>query len=247
MKSYSSIRPLFVFNLLAAALTLAQMGPGAARSAAYDLSTDFSPTSNPSGAWTYGASVTLGGAFTPFTVHQSGNSQNGVPMDFWQFGPFNPAIVHNGTATTAIGDGGQGVYPPGTVLLFPGGGTSYVFAFGVARFTVPAGQSGSYQIQSAVQSYLNGNLSGDCDYHVLDNGAELFGQFLPGNSGTNFSTTLNLAAGDTIDFVVGRGLDGNGDGSGLKIQASLTSVPEPTSLAMIGLGVGALFISRRRK
>src|SRR5215831_5442629 len=175
MKLYSSIRPLFLLNLFA--VVLAQMGPGAARSAAYDLSADFSPTSNPSGAWTYGASTNLGGTFTTFNINTTGTAQNGVPMDFWLFGSYNPAIVRNDTGLTAIGDGGQGVYPPGTTLLFPGGGTDVPFAFGVVRFTVPAGQGGSYLIQTAVQSYLSGDLSGDCDYHVLDNNTELFGQF----------------------------------------------------------------------
>ena len=116
---------------------------------------------------------------------------------------------------------------------------------GRREFTAP--QAGSYLLQTTVQTYLNGPSSGDCDFHVLDNGIQLFGQFLPGNSGTSYSTTLNLLAGETIDFAVGRGLDGNGDNSGLKIQASLTPVPEPTTFALAALSSAAVLTFRRRK
>ena len=116
---------------------------------------------------------------------------------------------------------------------------------GRREFTAP--QAGSYLLQTTVQTYLNGPSSGDCDFHVLDNGIQLFGQFLPGNSGTSYSTTLNLLAGETIDFAVGRGLDGNGDNSGLKIQASLTPVPEPTMFALAALSSAAVLTFRRRK
>jgi hypothetical protein len=88
---------------------------------------------------------------------------------------------------------------------------------------VPLGGAGSYLLQTTVHAYLNGPSSGDSEIHVLRNGVQLFGQFIPPNSGTNFTTNLNLSVGETIDFAVGRGLDGNGNFSGLTIQASLTS------------------------
>src|SRR5216684_316796 len=96
--------------------------------------------------------------------------------------------------------------------------------YGVIRFTVPGQGGGTYQVGSLVRAYLNGPLSGDCDFHVVRNGTELFVAFLPGNGGTNYANNLTLAAGDTIDFVVGRGTDGNNYGSGLNIKAAINLI-----------------------
>ena len=211
--------------------------------AAYDLSADYSATSNPNGVWSYGAMTNLGGTFSPFTIHTAAAAQNGVIVDVWGFGGFNPEIWHNGTASTATSDGTQGVFPPGTVALFPGS-PGIAAAFGVSRFTAP--QAGSYLLQTAEHAYLHGVSSHDCDFHVLDNGIQIFGQLIPANSGTSYTTTVNLLAGDTIDFVVGRGT-GNGNFTGVTIQASLNPVPEPTTFALAGLGSAVLLMIRRRK
>src|SRR6185436_8953085 len=93
--------------------------------------------------------------------------------------------------------------------------------FAVIRFKVSAGQQGDYRLETAVKAYLE-TLPGDSDFHVLKNGVELFGQFLSGSVGTGYTNTLALAAGDTIDFAVGRGADGHLARSGLKIAATLT-------------------------
>lgn len=235
--------------LVALAGILVQLGLGISQANAYDLSSDYSAVSNPAGVWSYGAMTSLGGAFTLFNTPATAFGNNGVPVNVWGFGPFAPEIWHNGTASTVIGDGGQGVYPPGTIELLAGGnGVSY--AFGVARFTAP--QSGIYQLQTSAKNYLNGPSSGDSDFHVLDNGVELFGaQILPSPTAPgaiySYGANLTLAAGETIDFICGRGLDGNGNASGITLQASLTQVPEPTVLALGSLGVAAIFLARRQK
>src|SRR6185369_15995027 len=99
-------------------------------------------------------------------------------------------------------DGGRGVYPPGSTWFFPGAeGTTD--NYGAVRFTVPADGSGGYDVRVTVKPYLNSG-SGDTDFHVLKNGVELFGQFMPGDSGpVSFAQVLPLAAGDRIDFVIG--------------------------------------------
>src|SRR6185295_719857 len=53
--------------------------------------------------------------------------------------------------------------------------------------------------------------------------------FLTPNSSTAYSNTLHLAAGSTIDFVVGKGADGLTADTGLKIQATATraDIPPP--------------------
>jgi hypothetical protein len=102
--------------------------------------------------------------------------------------------------------------------------------YGDIRFTVPAGGDGLYRIETAVRSLFDSTRSRDADFHVVHNGTELFGRFLPPNSAVGYSNAVTLHAGDTIDFAVGRGEDGTTYDTGLKIQASLTlltNVPPP--------------------
>ena len=107
-------------------------------------------------------------------------------------------------------------------MLHPSDGTGSAYPFAVARFTVPTAGGGSYLLQTTAHTYLN-RPSSDIDFHVLVNGIQLVSQFISSGSGTNYTTTLNLLVGDTIDFAVGRGQDGNGDYSGGIVQATLTS------------------------
>src|SRR6185436_7599366 len=186
----------------------------------YDLSADFSTNSNPAGPWSYGWKSTLPGSFTRFVLKDGGSADNGVLLWYW-YKPAGPAIYVNPTSATATSDGGQGVFPPGTVWFYPGieGNTDN---YGIIRFIVPAAVSGNYLLESGVRSYLDGSGSGDTDFHIVHNGAEIFGPFLPPRSGTGFTNSVVLAAGDTVDFAIGRGMDNSVSGSGLKIQATLT-------------------------
>jgi hypothetical protein len=190
----------------------------------FDLSADFSRASNPNGVWSYGYEPTLGGALTLFSHSGVGPGDNGVSVEYYDAG-LN-SIFHNHSTNASTCCSGQGQFPPGTVWFHPAG------TFTVIRFTTPVGQSGTYQLESSVRAYLDGNQSGDTDYHVLKNGAEEFGQQVPGNSGTGYTNQLVLGSGDMIDFVVGRGLNLN-DAAGLKIQATLTLIstnPEPPTI-----------------
>lgn len=98
------------------------------------------------------------------------------------------------------------------------------------RFTAPA--AGQYLISSAVENAITGSYCGDSDYHVLHNGVELFGAQIPAATGTNanragYTNTVDLAFGDTIEFLGGRGLDGRLEGSNLKIQATISLIAMP--------------------
>src|SRR5262245_9509701 len=117
---------------LAAICLLPQIG-----NAAYNLSQDFSLLNNPTGPWTYGASTSLGGPLTVYNLRQSSTAGNGVPIEYWLVQlQTEPNILFNATANTATGDGGQGVYPPGAVVSFPGHDSS-PYLFSVIRFTAP--------------------------------------------------------------------------------------------------------------
>jgi hypothetical protein len=194
----------------------------------FDLAEDFSLLSNPSGAWTYGYSATLGGSFVPFTTSKYNYDSAGVPVEVWAIASWTvPAVQHNATDRTVVSDGGQGVYPPGTVWFYPGpsdrddGGYDPNDNYGVLRFTVPADEAASYLLSTVVRSAYTGPISGDTDFHVLVNGREIFGRFLPEEGEAGFQDELSLSAGDTVDFVIGRGEDDSFHGSGLIIHATL--------------------------
>ena len=212
----------------------------------YDLEQHYSTNRNPAGPWSYGWKPSLGGPLTllPFSLIQ--NLGGGEVVHRWlktgAGGP--PSINRNIGTVNHISDGGQGNIPPGVVWFGPGMENTPE-TFGAIRFTVPNGAGGAYRVQTAVRSYLNGPISGDTDFHVVKNGMELFGQFLPGNSGTGYTNVISLSVGDTVDFLVGRGLDNRAYASGLKIQATLTLVdgqpepPDPTNCAPAPSGMVA--------
>ena len=147
-------------------------------SQSYDLSRDFSLSSNPNGVWSYGYKTTLGGAFTLFGVSRQATDEGGALIDIWSKNSYeDAAIYHNGSGVTGRALGTEGVYPPGTVWFLPGAAGN-LDTYCVIRFKVPVGAGGNYQLITVTEPYLNGPHSGDTDFHVLHDGAELFGEFL---------------------------------------------------------------------
>jgi len=198
----------------------------------HDVSQDFSASANPSGVWSYGYSATLGGTFHLLTFPKTYGANNGVSISGWQvtdaWGPSVNRVMGNGIA---VSEGGAFTAPSGTVYVWPGNDGS-PGVFGVIRFTVPAGGGGVYRIESAARSNFDGPVSGDSDFHVMKNSQELFSRFLAPNSATGWTNTLNLASGDSVDFVVGKGADGSPDHSSLKVHAVIalvTNAPPPTN------------------
>jgi len=184
----------------------------------HDLSRDFSLAGNPNGVWSYGRQDTIGGAFTLLGTAKT-NFAN-VPIILWAISASTqPAIQHNDTTETVI-IGGEGNYPPETTWFGPGvqgQPGNYV----IARFTVPAGGDGTYQLVTAARPGYNASLQLDTDFHVVRNNVEIFGVQLNGSQTADYTNTLGLAAGDTIDFAVGRGADNSYIWSQLKIEATL--------------------------
>lgn len=203
--------------LLSTSLALLSITPALSQS--YDLSRDFSIAANPNGVWSYGWKTTIDGAFTRLTVTRTGSAGE----ENWGLAPGQlPVIYHNPSTTiTNISDGGLGNYPPGTVW-FNAGWDGWPQNFCVIRFTVPDQGGGTYLLESAVRAVLDGAASKDADYHVVVNNVEVFSQDLAPNSATGYTNNFNLAVGDTVDFMTGRGPDGVQYGSGLKIQATLS-------------------------
>ncbi|MBN2505306.1 MAG: immunoglobulin domain-containing protein [Verrucomicrobia bacterium] len=193
----------------------------------YDLSADYTLASNPNGPWSYGAQEALGGAFSLLAHARTFPADNGVPIASWDWaGGVSPLVNRVMGPGTAVSAGGAFVGPPGTIYFVPGpDGTAR--NFGVIRFTVPPQQSGQYRIEAAVSPLFDGELSADCDFHVMKGEQELFGMSLPPNTSSGYTNELALEVGQALDFAIGRGADGLAARSGLKIALRMirTDVP----------------------
>ncbi|HXI51022.1 MAG TPA: lamin tail domain-containing protein, partial [Candidatus Saccharimonadales bacterium] len=160
------------------------------------------------------------------TYHGSENDPSGGVWEYWLLDSQGPSSVYrNSGSATLVSDDGAGVYPPGIVWFGPGP-EGHPDNFGVIRFTVPDHGGGNYRVATAVRCRLDGFQSHDADFHLAHNGVEIFGQDLPPDTATGYTNTLELAAGDTIDFMAGRGPDGTEYGGGLKISATITRLED---------------------
>lgn len=209
----------FALRFLAFALLLSNVTLSRA-STTFDLGSDFSKTSNPSGVWTLGWKSNQTSSLVVFPIRGTVPADNGVPIDYWQGVPLDePTIYHNGTTNTAISNGGSGVQPPGATLLFSGPDGSGR-NFGVIRFTSPS--SASFELDTSVGPYLTDPQQGDTDFHIAHNAIEIFGTNLAAGATASYSDILTLSAGDTIDFAIGRGADNDNYASGLLIAVTLS-------------------------
>jgi len=186
----------------------------------FDLAKDFSGNSNPNGVWSYGWKSELSEeACTALEVRHTSFADGNVAIPSWQLtSGFTPAVYKNVTPDFISVGGGAASVPPETVWMIAGE-TGRPENFGVVRLTVPPGGSGRYRVELAVAPNYGGPPQGDTDFHLVLNGAELFGRFLSPAESAGFTNQLRLRDGDRLDFAIGRGADGSQYGSVLRIQA----------------------------
>ena len=227
-----------ISHAIAALITLAASLNAAAQS--YDPAAEFSATSNPSGVWSYGYSLTLGGSFILNTEKANGNG-----IDIWRtnISLGAPAVYHNPTAN-AISTGTP-LIGAGALGLHPGPNDEY----SIVRFTAPL--AGNYRVSGSW--YGQDTVGTTTDVHILVNEVSVFDGEVTGfgpGTGPSFDTTLTLGTGGVLDFAVGFGSDNNFffDATGLSAQIAVVPVPEPSAWSMIGVGgVALLGIVLRRK
>ena len=228
-------------TLLALASLLAMAAPPVHAGSVYDAAADFSLASNPNGVWSYGYENSLGLSLQLYdkaTVDVLGR----VGLDSWNSSALgiDPNVIHNRTnkALTFV----SATWQAGELSFHPGPNGQ----FSVIRWTAP--NAGEFNL-SAMFSGIDFVGPTTTDVHILQNGNSLLSaDVLTYGPGPSFSNILSVKAGDTIDFAVGFGPDGNYGFDSTGIAATLTAVPEPVSVLMLTLGVGivgAIRLGRR--
>jgi len=177
----------------------------------YDAAADFSPLQNADGAWSYGYRP-AGGAFTLFP---SSANVFGAGTDSWTQPSISaccPFVTRNNTGGT-LPYAGNVVQPTGMLNLHPGPSGER----GVVRWTAPA--AGTYVLSGSFQGISSSGTTSDV--LIVHNGTTLFGANVNGFGATApFAVTrYDVQAGDTVEFSVGVGTNGNynGDSTGLAL------------------------------
>lgn len=201
----------------------------------YDAAADFSTGSNPNGVWSYGYETSS--SFTLFnTVGNLGGS-----IDYQKDAVIDSLGVYKNIAGSTTNFS--------TISLDANELMQHAGSQGqrsVVRFT--AQTAGTYSVRVAYKGAdFVGPTSSDAKLKV--NGVSQFAGNVNGFGATSligYTSTFVLAAGDTIDSSVGFGGNGNYlfDSTGVSFQVE--SVPEPMTMAALGLGAAAL-LRRRRK
>jgi len=209
----------------------------------YDVAADFSTVSNPNGAWSYGSSTTLGGAFANFAnagvgVFGDPNSNIGA----WSMVTGGAPVAFKNTSGATQVVSGSISLAAGQFALHPGS----LGEFAIARWT--ASTAGGVLLSALFSG--QDTVGTTTDVHVLLNGVSVFNGLINGfGSLSSFASTLSVSSGSTIDFAVGYGSNATywNDSTGLSASLSTTPIPEPSTLLLFGIALVGFAGTQRRK
>jgi hypothetical protein len=209
---------------------LGLVGAASAFGQTWNAGADFSTTSNPNGNWSYGykdsapsGTFSLSTTAGNFVGYGDGWSPTGVSRPFV------------GKLTNQFGTA-----PAGSIFFHTGipGQESQI---AVLRWT-----SVTPMILDMTGKFYSGDSGRTDDYVRVTSGQNLFTS-LDTATDQSFTAHAILGAGESIDFMVGTGTDGaNSDLTPFEVTISGTPVPEPASMAVLGLGALALLRKRRK-
>ncbi len=204
---------------LAPALTLAQV---------WDLKQDFSTTQNPNGAWQYGKynasgvfSANVAGNFLGLATGWVGDDQDR---------PF-VGRVDNAFNGVSVGD-----------IMFHVDYPTAANPYAGTRWTSPI--SGNIDVTA---TFYAGDSASVSEF-VSINDVSFIGQSIDQAGDWTITFSQNVVAGDYLDFFIGPDSGGSTSFTSTPVDIHITSstVPEPASMAALGLGALSL-IRRRRK
>jgi hypothetical protein len=185
---------------------------------------DYSLAANPNGTWSYGSVPATGGLpdVGRFTLYTDATA-NGIstPLDFWHTGAIDPNVSHNPTLTDYSNFGIT--WHPGQISLGAGSGM-----FTAVRWIAPTGA-----IYGVSAAFADNQTGGDATDVYIYRKSDLLLQGSAGTlagSGTNYTGTLALAAGDSLYFVVGPGADGDPNGNNTALDATIKTLPNGISI-----------------
>lgn len=186
---------MFLGILIAAA-------PSVARGQSFDAGAQFSATSNPTGAWSYGEQPTVGGAFSLFE-HQI---EFGIGGYFWgpAAAPGSPPFIGKNTTESPVFIPGDPVLPPGTTMFHPGP----IGQRAVVRWTSPG--AGNADVYVYVGGVAVDQAFASSDVAIVHNESILAASSDYSNSMEySFSTRIAVQQGDTVDLSQGFGTNGD--------------------------------------
>jgi hypothetical protein len=185
----------------------------------WDAKSDFSTANNPSGAWTFGQSATLGSTFTRFpTIIKRG------AIDYWATSAAAPDPAAGRNPDKFPQTLNDIAFLPHQFVLHPGPAGQYA----IARWTAPS--AGKFLLQSIFAGL--GSVS-TTDVHIQQNGVSLFDDAINGRGKrASYTSIVTVAAEDTIDFAAGYGADKayNSDTTSLDAQLRALTQTDSTNL-----------------
>jgi hypothetical protein len=201
----------------------------------YAAAAEFSASSNPNGVWSYGHYGTPGDAstFTAYDVAENAAAIGIGGVTIWHYslsGNWDPNVAYNTTGSAIVAP--WATYAPHTITLGPTNGT-------VVRWTASA--AGTYDVSATFTDVSSGG--GAAYVYGYVNSVQQFSATT--SPATWTASALSVVAGHTIDFVAGP--EGNGWAIPTRLDATITLVPEPSSIVLLVLGVLGLVCYARRK
>jgi hypothetical protein len=192
----------------------------------WDVTNDFNITNgNPNGAWTYGWAPVDFSSFTPLTNHGYCTYYSSLEWYGWN-GDGCPMVWKNA---------GPVIYgvPTGSISLCPGPEKEPM----IARWTAPSGINSV----SIIGSFGHGD-SGYAYVDIREDNVEVWSSN-DGQTTMGFNLVTPVSPGETIDFAA-YGVYNYGN---TPLSATITAVPEPSSLMALMGGVGLVMAVRRKK